>query len=137
MDFNLPSICPPIRNGGYSTHCSTESCNNYIFDRVCNTGQPMSKHKIQAHCYMLAEGKDEIIFVYIKRESPNEIVEILYKWEDEVYEFLEKWIQPILVKFPAGWDFPEAFDVDNEGCIGCSYYSYNREKFSPMLGRII
>ncbi len=110
-----------------------KSVNSFYFKRVCDTNTILPHHAKQNHVYMLALGKRESRFLYVSRETPNDIKEVKYKWDWAVYHEIKNWIEPIIKAYEKGGDFPKHFDWFD--CQGCPYFSANSKKFRILNGK--
>ncbi len=84
---------------------------------------------------MLCEEKDEMVFVYISRETPNQLFEVNLKWSDQEFQEVEDWMRPIFAHLRNNTNIDEAFDYNN--CQGCGYYNFNRDLFNVLRGKVI
>lgn len=60
-----------------------KTLSTHLFSKVCATNEVLDKHKLQNHCYMLAKGRRQTVFLYISRDDPSNLKEILYEWDDK------------------------------------------------------
>ncbi len=115
--------------------CDFKTVNGRYFDMVKKkTTEPLHHYqKFQITCYMLATDRRESVFVYVNRDTPNQLHEVYYDFEEEIYQEISDWIHAVLAAYDKGTEFEEDFDWNN--CQGCSYFNFNANKFEIIDGK--
>ncbi len=118
-----------VRNGPL---VDFKTANSRIFSRIVERNQVKNYGvEMQMHCYMKAEHVNDVIVVYINRDTPSQLHEIHYKWDDKVWKDVTDWIEPVILHFEAGTDFEDLarHKLTNQECHGCQYFAHCRGRF--------